>query len=49
MYLKRAAQLSQLKMVYTRVWDHLSAERMDRDPTSTEKVYAECESLSFTF
>jgi hypothetical protein len=47
MYLKRAAQFSQLKMVYMRVWDHVSTEHMDRDLTSTEMVYAECESLIY--
>jgi hypothetical protein len=36
MYMKRSAQLSQLKACYQRVWDHLSSGAMEGALTSTE-------------
>lgn len=48
MYLKRSAQLSQLKMCYQRVWEHLSTEAIDGALTSTEVVYPECEHIFYS-
>jgi hypothetical protein len=42
MYMKRSAQLSQLKACYQRVWDHLSSGAMEGALTSTEVTYPEC-------
>ena len=46
MYMKRAAQLSQLKSRYGRVWDHLSSERIEGAFTTTEIRYPECEFIA---
>ena len=43
MYLKRSAQLSQLKMSYQRVWTHLSTDLDDGALTATEFIYHECQ------
>jgi hypothetical protein len=43
MYLRRSAQLSQLKASYTRVWEHLASERIEGALTGTEMLYQDCE------
>jgi hypothetical protein len=43
MYLKREAQLSQLKFRYQQVWDHLSSAVTEGSLAATECVYPECE------
>lgn len=47
-YMKHAAQLTQIKALYQWVWDHLSPERKSGTLTATEHVYPECESYQFS-
>jgi hypothetical protein len=41
-YIKRSAQLSQLKACYTLVWDHLSTDAVDGALSGNEVTYCEC-------
>jgi hypothetical protein len=43
MYVKRSAQLTQLKMCYSRVRDLLSSDRIEGELTATEMQYEACE------
>lgn len=43
MYLRRSAQLAQIKTSYARVWEHLSSERIEGALAATERLYEECE------
>jgi hypothetical protein len=42
---KQTAQLSQIKICYTRVWDHLSNERPDGAISEKEVVYTSCKPI----
>jgi hypothetical protein len=42
MYLKRSAQLSQLKVCYQQIWDLLAPDSIEGALTATERVYTEC-------
>jgi hypothetical protein len=43
LYLRRSAQLSQLKVCYQQVWDLLAPDVMEVELMASERLYPECE------